>query len=452
MAIAIVLVLLVVGSLIFHFMSPWWFTPIASNWGMIDDTVNITFWVTGFVFVAVNLFMAYAIIRFRHRKGLKADYEPENKKLELWLTLFTSIGVAAMLAPGLLVWGKVVTVPDNAIEVEAVGQQWAWSFRYPGNDGVFGTTSVSHLSVDNPFGIDPADPHGQDDVLIDGSQARLPINQPVKFLLRSKDVLHNFTVPQFRVKMDLVPGMVTYIWLTPTRTGKFDVLCEELCGLAHFAMRGSVVVEEQADYDAWLASQPTFAMMSSHAAAVPAAAMGQAQYAVCAACHGPQGEGNPVLNAPKLAGQSPWYLKDQLAKYKQGVRGSHKDDVYGRQMAPMAATLADDAAIASVVAHIGSFADTPAQATVSGDAQRGERLYRTCSSCHGPDGQGIWSTHAPRLAGMNDWYLARQLENFKKGIRGAHPDDIFGQQMIMMSKILRDEQAVSDIVAYINTF
>ena len=94
MPIAVLLIVLVVGSLIFHFVSPWTFTPLASNWQQIDDTINITFWVTGFVFVAVNLFMAYSIIKFRHRKGHKATYDPENNKLETWLTIFTTIGLS----------------------------------------------------------------------------------------------------------------------------------------------------------------------------------------------------------------------------------------------------------------------------------------------------------------------------------------------------------------------
>ena len=109
MPLAVALIVLVVGTLVFHFLSPWTFTPIASNWGMIDSIVDLTFVVTGIVFVAVNLFMAYAIIRYRHREGLKAKYEPENKKLETWLTVLTTIAVAAMLAPGLFVYAKIVT-------------------------------------------------------------------------------------------------------------------------------------------------------------------------------------------------------------------------------------------------------------------------------------------------------------------------------------------------------
>ncbi len=111
MPLAIALIVLVVGSLVFHFLSPWTFTPLASNWGMIDFTVDITFVVTGIVFVAVNLFMAYAIIRFRYREDARAKYEPENTKLEVILTVVTTIGVAAMLTPGLFVWAEFVNVP-----------------------------------------------------------------------------------------------------------------------------------------------------------------------------------------------------------------------------------------------------------------------------------------------------------------------------------------------------
>src|SRR6266508_6234714 len=124
MVVAIVLVLLIVGSVLFHYVSPWYFTPIASNWGTIDDTIGITFWVTGTVFVAVNLFMAVAVYRFRYRTDRRAVYEPENKKLEWWLLGLTTVGVAAMLAPGLFVWAKFVEVPNDAAVLEVVGRQW----------------------------------------------------------------------------------------------------------------------------------------------------------------------------------------------------------------------------------------------------------------------------------------------------------------------------------------
>lgn len=449
MALAVVIVLLVIATVVFHFVSPWWFTPLASNWGTVDNTVNITFWVTGTVFVLVNLFLAYVVIKYRYRKDKLAHYEPENKKLEGWLTGITAVGVAAMLAPGLFVWAKFVDVPDDAAVVEAVGQQWSWSFRYPGKDGVFGRVDPSLFSIDNPFGMSLDDPRGQDDILVYGNEVHLPVNQPVKFLLRSKDVLHNFAVAQFRAKMDLVPGMVTYLWLTPSKTGSYDILCEELCGMAHFAMRGVVIVEEEKEFQIWLAGQPTYAQVSSTPKGDPVA--GQATFAVCAACHGADGEGNQALNAPKTAGGEDWYLKRQIHAFKHGLRGASDKDVYGMQMAPFATILADDATINNLVAYLEGLPDNPVQKTVTGDIAKGKILYANCGACHGMDGKGLWSQNAPRLAGVNDWYLVRQLQNFKQGIRGGQPGDGHGKQMILMSVMLPTEQDMNDVVAYINT-
>ena len=259
MTVAIVLAALVVGSVVFSLLSPWWFTPLASNWGTIDDTLIITFVITGIVFVALCLFLAYAVYRYRNRPGVHATYEPENKKLESWLTGVTSVGIAAMLAPGLVVWNDYITVPPNAMEVEAVGQQWAWSFRFPGEDGALGTVDARRITPDNPFGINPDDPKGQDDILVVSNELHLPLNKPVKMLLRSVDVLHDFYVPHFRAKMDLVPGMVSYFWFTPEKAGQVEILCAELCGVGHSIMRGYVVIENEESYQTWLREQQTFA-------------------------------------------------------------------------------------------------------------------------------------------------------------------------------------------------
>ncbi len=449
MAVAIVLVLLVVGSVLFHYLSPWYFTPIASNWDMIDETVTITFWVTGFVFVAINLFMAYAVMRYRHRKATRASYEPENKKLEGALVLATTLGVIAMLAPGLFAWAKFIEVPKNAAVLEVVARQWNFNFRFPGEDGALGTVDARYVSDENPFGMNPDDPKGQDDVLISSPDLHLPVGKPVKVELRSIDVLHDFTVPQFRAKMNMVPGLVTYLWFTPTRTGDFDVYCMQLCGIAHFAMRGKVIVDEEPAFKAWLSSYPTFAQSKVHV--VGDAAAGKPLYAVCAACHGLQAEGNPALNAPKLSGQGDWYLRRQLKNFKDGARGTHDKDVYGKMMAPMAATLANDSAIDNVVAYIKTLPDNPAPATVNGNAKNGQDPYVTCAACHGADGRGIQATNAPRLKGMSDWYLVTQLKNFKQGIRGAHPKDMYGPQMALMAAILTDPKETDDLVAYIDT-
>src|SRR5688572_24685477 len=432
------IVLLVLVSLVLHFVSPWWMTPIASNWTQIDDTINITFWVTGFVFVAVNLFMAYAVYRFRYQKNRRAKYEPENKKMEIWLTALTTIGVAAMLAPGLFVWADFVNVPADAHEVEVIGQQWQWSYRYPGADGLLGAADSALITAENPFGMNPDDPNGQDDILVSSQEMHLPLDRPVKVLLRSKDVLHDYAVAEFRVKMDMVPGSVTYLWLTPTLAGSYDILCQELCGLAHFVMRGTVVVEDQASYDTWLASHPTYAQTTALAAGDPT--QGQALYAVCGACHGANGEGNVALNAPRLAGQEDWYVRRQLQYFKTGVRGTHADDIYGAQMAPMAQTLATDAMVSNMAAYLASLPNTPAPVTIMGNADNGKAVFdSTCGVCHSANGQGIWAVNAPALAGMPDWYLVRQLQNFKNGVRGTHPADEYGFQMNLMVSALKDD-------------
>lgn len=454
------IVLLVVGSVYFHFASPWYFTEIASNWGLIDITVDITFWVTGIVFVAVNLFTAYCIVKFRHKPGHKAHYEPESHKLELILTGITTIGVAAMLAPGLIAWGVFVNVPEDALQVEATGKQWSWSYRLPGEDGQFGNTDVRQMTPANPLGVDPEDPAGSDDVIVNAPILHLPLNQPAHVLLRSTDVLHNFTVPQFRVKMDLVPGMITYQWFEPTVAGTYEVLCEELCGVGHFAMRSKVVVEPQAEFDAWLDAQPTFAETQS--GPVGDATRGATSYAVCLACHGPDGAGidpaNPAdpltgTNGPKLSGQEPWYLRRQIANFQNQRRGT--EDLISQQMAAMSAVMATPGIIEDVIAYIGTFPDESSAQTISGDVERGRNLYVTCGLCHGKAGEGNWSANAPRLAGMSDWYLKRQLQLFSQTDaaqrRGGHPDDIYGDQMNLLASMLNDEDAINDVIAYINT-
>ena len=258
---AIILFLVTIGSIAFHFWTPWWWTEVASNWGNIDDTIILTFWVTGTVFVAVCLFTAYCVWKFRYKEDRKADYEPESPRLEWFLTILTSLGVCALLAPGLIVWNKYVTVPEDAVDIEVMGQQWYWNYRLPGEDGILGLTDVRNITDDNPFGINLDDPNGVDDILIQAEDLHIPLGQSVKMNLRSIDVLHDFYIPQFRAKMDMVPGTVTYYWFTTTRTGNFDILCMEYCGTGHYAMRGRVQVDEIEDYNEWLTEQYTFEEM-----------------------------------------------------------------------------------------------------------------------------------------------------------------------------------------------
>lgn len=258
MIVAIIFFLVVAGSVVFHIFTPWWWTPIASNWGGIDDTIVLTFWITGFVFIAIGLFVVYCVWKFKYQKDRRSEYKPEDSKLEFRLTLITTLGVAALLAPGLIVWNTFVTVPKDAYEIEVLANQWSWSYRLPGKDGKLGKTDIKNINDKNPFGISKEDKNGSDDILVQNGPLHLLINRPVKVLLRSTDVLHNFYIPQFRAKMDILPGSVTYYWFEPTRLGEFEVLCAEFCGTGHYAMKGKVIVDKKINYNTWLAQQTTY--------------------------------------------------------------------------------------------------------------------------------------------------------------------------------------------------
>ena len=179
---------------------------------------------------------------------------------------------------------------------------------------------------------------------------------------------------------------------------------------------------------------------------------GQPYFLLCQTCHGDNGAGNQSLGAPRIAGQHGWYLQRQLQNFKAGVRGAHADDSYGMQMAPMAQTLPDDQAVLDVVAYIGTL-EAPAAAPTDqgGKAEKGQPYFALCQTCHGENGTGNKDLNAPRIAGQHGWYLQRQLQNFKAGIRGAHADDLYGQTMAPMAQTLPDDQAVLDVVAYIQS-
>ena len=251
----------IIGSVLFHIFTPWWWTDIASNWGAMDDTINLTFWIGGGVFILVCLFMVYCTFKFSYKEGRKVEYKPEDNKLEKILTVATTLGVAALLAPGLIVWNEFINTPKNALNIEVMAWQWGWQYRLPGEDGKLGTAQVVKISDENPFGINLDDPNGKDDVLIQSDELHLKTNRPVQILLRSVDVLHNFYVPQFRSKMDAIPGVITYYWFEPNKVGEYEVLCAEYCGLGHYGMRAKVVVENEQNYENWLNEQETFSSL-----------------------------------------------------------------------------------------------------------------------------------------------------------------------------------------------
>ena len=182
------------------------------------------------------------------------------------------------------------------------------------------------------------------------------------------------------------------------------------------------------------------------------ATKGKAAYAVCAACHGANGMGNKALNAPRIAGQEPWYLERQLKNFKGGIRGADPKDTYGMQMRPMALTLANDQAISNMVAYLSSMPmSAPAASSVKGDVASGKTAYMMCQACHGPTGGGNKALNAPRLTGLQDWYIVRQLKNFKSGARGTKAGDTYGMQRRPMALTLTTDAAINNVAAYIAT-
>ena len=183
------------------------------------------------------------------------------------------------------------------------------------------------------------------------------------------------------------------------------------------------------------------------------AAKGKARYAVCQACHGADGMGNKALNSPKIAGQEPWYLERQLKNFKAGIRGADSKDTYGMQMRPMALTLADDQSIRDMAAYVSSMpVERTVVPTIKADSEAGKAAYVICQACHGSAGEGNKTLNAPKLAGLQDWYVTRQLKNFRSGIRGTKSGDMFGMQMRPMAMSLANDEAINNVAAYIATF
>jgi len=186
---------------------------------------------------------------------------------------------------------------------------------------------------------------------------------------------------------------------------------------------------------------------------------GKSIYTSCTACHGENGEGLQTSNSPRLAGLKTWYLTNQLEKFRSGLRGENPEDIYGAQMASIAKSLPDEQSLKDVVAYIGTLqASRPSRSEISGDPVRGQEEFRYCMKCHGTKGQGFKvpitttyrSHYGPRLSGQHDWYLIRQIQNYKAGIRGSRKDKPAWYMQVDV-KSLYKEQAILDLVAYIAT-
>lgn len=206
----------------------------------------------------------------------------------------------------------------------------------------------------------------------------------------------------------------------------------------------------------WLAGGTIAAAASAQTPAPPPSpAMlerGRELFALCQQCHGANGGGNPAALAPEIAGLSSWYVENQLRGFQAGYRGQQFHDIGGMRMRPMARWLKHEDDVKAAAAYVASLPIVrPPPTLVGGNVQAGQARYAVCAACHGPDAAGNPLLNAPALSHASDWYLLKQLQNFKAGIRGTQPNDATGKTMQPMAMTLTDEQAMKDVIAYIMT-
>jgi len=248
------LLLVVVST---FFFTKDWLPPLKSDRGAIDHAIWVTLVVTGAVFIATNLLLAWFSWRYTDRPGAQAAYWHDNTRLEWTWTLVTAVIMFGFLFNALGLWAQISGAPPaDAFVVEVTGQQFAWNVRYPGKDGVFGRTDPQLVdpSAFNFIGLDKSDPNGADDVILPQNQMYLPEGRPVRVRIRSLDVIHSFFVPNFRVKQDAMPGMTIETSFTPKGAGDYEIACAEHCGLGHYRMRGLVHVVAVTDLDRAIAA------------------------------------------------------------------------------------------------------------------------------------------------------------------------------------------------------
>lgn len=252
-----------------------------------DSMFNVTVLVTGIVFFATQLVLFWFCFRFQSTEKRTTFFFPHNNKLEILWTTVPAIAMAILVAIGLRNWYDVTSpAPAEATVVEVVGKQFNWIIRYPGKDNELGKRDFRKIDdANNVLGLDWTDPHNIDDIISMNGELHVVVNKPVKLIIGSRDVIHDVGLAHFRLKMDAVPGITTTMWFTPTVTTDsmkaitknpdfvYEISCDQMCGKGHYSMRGTVIVQTQAEYDKWMASQQTYyAANAAPAPAAPAAA------------------------------------------------------------------------------------------------------------------------------------------------------------------------------------
>lgn len=251
---AVVIWALTLGSVSLFFVKKWWFpTSISAHAPALDRQFLLTITVVGIAFTAAQVGLGYMIWKYRDTGNRsRAIYTHGSSRLEVIWTVVTAIIFIGLAVMGQSVWASLHfnQAPPGSFQVEVVAQQFQWNFHYAGVDNVFGRTDPTLIddSSLNFIGIDEADPNAKDDAV--HSVLAIPAGRPVELILRSKDVIHNFWVPQLRFKQDLVPGMAIRVHFTANTPGKYELACAELCGQLHFKMKSYMLVLPEEEHRA----------------------------------------------------------------------------------------------------------------------------------------------------------------------------------------------------------
>jgi cytochrome c oxidase subunit 2 len=229
---------------------------ITTGGQQIDTLLNFIFWLTLAVFVATQSVYIIYLIKYRRRPGHKAHYSHGNNTLEFWWTIIPTAVFLTLAIWGNRVWYDLTQgdIPPDAIPVDIVSYQYGWDMRYAGADGQLGRGDVDLFSVENKFGLDPEDPAGKDDFT--STELVIPVGKTVHVYLRSRDVIHSFYVPAFRLYQDAVPGRtIKWVHFTTTRTGELELACSQLCGTGHYNMKARIRIVPVEEYEKWYAEK-----------------------------------------------------------------------------------------------------------------------------------------------------------------------------------------------------
>ena len=243
--------------------------PASDHGVLVDRMLYVTLLITFIVFVITQVALFWFSYKYQESDKRKAFYFAHSNKLELIWTVIPAITLTILVGFGIFYWFKITgDAPKNAMQVEVVGKQFGWEFRYPGRDKILGKKYFKNVNpeANNPVGQIWDDPANHDDIFVE-QEMHLVVNKPVKLVIGAKDVIHDVGLAHFRMKMDAVPGTPTTMWFTPTYTTKqmkektgnpdfvYELSCDQMCGKGHWSMRGTIVVETQEEFDAWLASK-----------------------------------------------------------------------------------------------------------------------------------------------------------------------------------------------------